>query len=120
MPEPLSAQLRRLHEEATPGPWGHEDDTNPELVTAGCDGDGAYLYVMDASWSNREPADLALITTLRNTADALADLVKFVESIADDNACHLQPMHERGERADCVGCCASGALAALRERLEAK
>lgn len=113
--EPLSARLRRLHEEATPGPWGHEDDTNPELVTAGCDGDGAYLYVMDASWSNREPADLALITTLRNALLALVDLVKETEALG---------CHECGRSRIVAGkpceapLCA--ALAALRERLEAK
>lgn len=88
MPEPLSAQLRRLHE-----------DIN---------------QLHSPSRSNR-----AVLKTLA-ALPALADLVKFVESIADDNACHWQPMHERGERADCVGCCASGALAALREQLEAR
>lgn len=117
MPEPASAALRRLHEEATPGPWRHEDDTNPELVTAGCDGDGAYLYVMDASWSNREPADLALITTLRNTADALADLVEAVEAMSAAHRTAGGGTCPWMATTDCRFCRALAALAAqLRAR----
>lgn len=96
MPEPLSAQLRRLHEEATT------------------------VCLCGLPTCNRCRGRSTAKLQLRNALPALADLVKFVEALADDNACHWQPMHERGERADCVGCCASGALAALRERLGAR
>lgn len=126
--EPLSAQLRRLHEEATPGPWTivQRPGVTIEAVLDGLPREVVSISGQAAGFDLRaEPPEIMAangraVATLRNTADALADLVKFVESIADDNACHLQPMHERGERADCVGCCASGALAALRERLEAR
>lgn len=86
--EPLSAQLRRLHE-----------DIN---------------QLHSPSRSNR-----AVLKTLA-ALPALADIVAWAEDRASES-CHWQPMHEPGEKPDtCVACGARRALAALRERLEAK
>lgn len=45
--EKIEAELRAGLEGVMPGPWGFEDNVNPELLTAGTDEDGAYLYVID-------------------------------------------------------------------------
>ena len=121
--EPLSAQLRRLHEDIN---QLHSPSRSNRAVLNGLPREVVSIsgqapsFDMRAETHEGMAANGRLVAVLRNALPALADLVKFVESIADDNACHWQPMHERGERADCVGCCASGALAALREQLEAR
>ena len=43
---PLSEQgdLEALSQAATPAEWGFDDEVNPHLITAGCDGEGAFIY----------------------------------------------------------------------------
>lgn len=35
----------------SPGRWGFEDKTNPHMITAGRDRNGAFIYVCDPSYS---------------------------------------------------------------------
>ena len=84
----LADQLRRLHEEATPGPWEHVEKGRVfnarHLVTA-----GYVAYPGGNDPEDETPETLAaealtertgvLIATLRNALPALADLVEAVE-----------------------------------------
>ncbi len=38
------ARCRSMRARMTPGEWGTEDDVNPEMITAGTDENGAYIY----------------------------------------------------------------------------
>ena len=126
--EPASAALRRLHEEATPGPWTivQRPGVTIEAVLDGLPREVVSISGQAAGFDLRaEPPEIMAangraVATLRNAADALADLVTWAEDRASES-CHWQPMHEPGEKPDtCVACGARRALAALRERLEAK
>lgn len=112
--EPLSAQLRRLHEEATPGPWVYDGIAylfGPAGQMVADDGSNSGTIEMRGVGACL-PLDrnAALITTLRNAADVLADLVAAVE--------HEVP-HER-EPGHFCGSPLCRALAAVHAALEAK
>jgi len=108
--EPLSAQLRRLHEEATPGPWVYDGIAylfGPAGQMVADDGSNSGTIEMRGVGACL-PLDrnAALITTLRNAADVLADIVAAVE--------------RHNGRCPYLQCALCAALAALRERLEAR
>ena len=112
----LADQLRRLHEEATPGPWEHVEKGRVfnarHLVTEGY---VAYPRGHDSDEDDETPETRAaealtertgvIIATLRNALPALADLVEAVE------------YDMQGHRANC-SCDDHRALAALRAALE--
>lgn len=122
--EPASAQLRKLHEEATPGPWHHAEKGRVfnahHLVTAG------YVVYPEDDPEDETPETLAaerltertgeMIALLRNALPALADLAEAVE--AEHSRCHGYP-----SRPDTVATChhpLCRALAALVARLRAR
>jgi hypothetical protein len=123
--EPLSRVLRRLHEEATPGPWEADIKQPLDCVVWGPgkrrDGfvaniGSAMVPVIENEENepeamrlvfDAERADTVLIATLRNALPALADLVEETEA------------EYAGHREGCT-CTMHGLLAALRERLGAK
>lgn len=60
-PETLD-RLEALAREATPGPWLlGQDEYNPELVTAGRDESGAWIYVA-GDWEERDSAFIAAVS----------------------------------------------------------
>lgn len=118
VPEPLSQVLRRLHEEATPGPW------RDAMLGGLRPGEGKIIAVVSGEGDEWRPvayfcdnhgqgeasdveANRPLIATLRNALPALADLVEETEA------------EYAGHREGCT-CTMHGLLAALRERLGAK
>ena len=118
MSDSLAERLRKLHEEATPGPWEHVEKGRVfnarHLVTA-----GYVAYPGGNDPEDETPETLAaealtertgvLIASLRNALPALADIVEAVE--AEDAAKPNHPRH---------ACPLCRALAALRAALEAK
>jgi hypothetical protein len=112
--------LRRLHEEATPGPWRHVEKgrvfNDHHLVT-----EGYVKYPGDDDPEDETDETLAaealtartgvMIAALRNALPALADLVAEVEANHEDHA--VVPIATCRDPLCRV-------YAALRERLEAR
>ena len=120
--EPASATLRRLHEEATPGPWAivQRPGVTIEAVLDGLPREVVSISGQAASFDMRAEtpeimaANGRAVMTLRNALPALADLVAAVEWLAETWPLPVEPVE------DCDNCRVRAALAALRERLGAK
>lgn len=74
-------------EQATPGPWGLEDEVNAHcMVTRGLDASGAFVYIADTAYSDNE-ADARFIALARTALPAaLADaerLARVVEILSE-------------------------------------
>ena len=119
VPEPLAETLRRLHREATPGPWrdamlgGLRPGEGKIIAVVSGEGDEwrPVAYFCD-NHGQGEASDVEgnrpLIVTLRNALPALADIVAEVEANHEDHA--VVPIDRCRE-----SLCRS--LAALREQL---
>lgn len=132
MAESLADRLRRLHEEATPGPWRHVEKGRvfnaKHLVTEGY---VAYPRGHDSDEDDETPETRAaealtertgvIIATLRNALPALADLVEAGESTTCETCRGAGHISVRGydEPVPCTDPLCR-ALAALRAALEEK
>lgn len=82
----------------TPGPWGREDEVNPEMITAGRDADGCYIYTADV-WEIglEEPeieANARLIAAAPEMLEALEELVDDIWPVELDD--DIGPPEEGG------------------------
>lgn len=113
MPEPLAEQLRRLHREATQGPWRHVEMGRvfnaKHLVT-----EGYVAYPGGDDPEDETPETLAAEALTERTGVAIATMFNALPALAELVAsCEERHAGESGNRL-------ADALAALRERLGAK
>lgn len=86
----------------TPGPWGREDEVNPEMITAGRDADGCYIYTADV-WEIglEEPeieANARLIAAAPEMLEALEEAIPVLTDAIEDSYCG---MHRGRGLCDC-------------------
>lgn len=115
VPEPLAEALRRLHREATPGPWHHVEKGRvfnaKHLVT-----EGYVAYPGGNDPEDETPETFAAEALTERTGVAIATVFNALPALADIVAA----VERHNGRCPYLQCALCSALAALREQLEAR